>query len=93
MAEVNSPGDTEYSGVGFRSTQSITGNFSHTFTTPGTYYYITEGYAHIGNHELSSLMYKFYRDGLPLLQDLMAVSLFSILRTSQLSSPSWLTQY
>ena len=48
MAEVHAPGDTEYNGIGFRSRQSITGNFSHTFTTPGTYYYITEGYAHIG---------------------------------------------
>ena len=48
MAEVHAPGDTEYNGIGFQSRQSITGNFSHTFTTPGTYYYITEGYAHIG---------------------------------------------
>ena len=48
VAEVNSPGEMEYNGVGFRSRRSITGNFSHTFTTPGTYYYITEGYAHIG---------------------------------------------
>ena len=52
VAEVNSPGEVEYNGVGFRSRQSITGNFSHTFTTPGTYYYITEGYGHIGIHYL-----------------------------------------
>lgn len=48
VAEVSFPGDTEYNGEGFRSKQSVTGNFSHTFTTPGTYYYIAEGYAHIG---------------------------------------------
>ena len=48
VAQVNSPGEVEYNVVGFRSWQSVTGSFSHTFTTPGTYYYITEGYAHIG---------------------------------------------
>lgn len=48
VAEITTRGDTEYNGVGFRSKQSVTGNFSHTFTTPGTYYYITEGYAHLG---------------------------------------------
>ena len=54
MTEVNFPGDIKYNGVGFRSRQSVTGNFSHTFTTPGTYYYITEGYAHIGTYYLVS---------------------------------------
>ena len=48
MAEVNRPGDTEYNDMGFRSGRSVTGTFSHTFTKPGTYYYIAEGYGHIG---------------------------------------------
>lgn len=48
VAQVNRPGDTEYNGIGFRSGRSITGSFSHTFTKPGTYYYIAEGYGHIG---------------------------------------------
>ena len=46
--QVERPGDTEYNGYGFRSQPSITGRFSHSFTTPGTYYYIAEGYGHIG---------------------------------------------
>lgn len=50
VAQIDSPGEVEYNGVGFRSRRSVMGNFSHTFTTPGTYYYITEGYAHIGMH-------------------------------------------
>ena len=30
---------TDYDGTGFRSDQSNSGTFSHTFTKPGTYYY------------------------------------------------------
>ena len=48
VAQVNGPQDLHYNGVGFRSGQSTTGSYSHTFTKPGTYHYITEGYAHIG---------------------------------------------
>ena len=48
VAQTSGPQDTAYDGMGFRSEQSTTGSYSFTFTTPGTYYYITEGYAHIG---------------------------------------------
>lgn len=48
VAQVNGPQDVVYNGVGFRSEQGIMGSYSFTFTKPGTYYYITEGYAHIG---------------------------------------------
>lgn len=56
--QVERPGDTEYNGYGFRSQPSITGRFSHSFTTPGTYYYIAEGYGHIGmTHEGHGYLY------------------------------------
>ena len=48
VAQVNALYDLSYCGNGFRSEQSITGSFTFTFTKPGTFYYITEGYAHIG---------------------------------------------
>lgn len=54
MAQVSGPQDTSYSGVGFRSEQSTTGAYSVTFTKPGTYHYITEGYAHIGKDMIVS---------------------------------------
>ena len=53
MAQVNRPGDMEYNGMGFRSGRSVTGSFSHTFTRPGVYHYIAEGYGHIGNSSLA----------------------------------------
>ena len=56
--QVERSGDTEYNGYGFRSQPSITGRFSHSFTTPGTYYYIAEGYGHIGmTHEGHGYLY------------------------------------
>ncbi len=48
VVQVNGPHDIYYNGVGFRSEQSITGSFNFTFTKPGTYYYISEGYGDIG---------------------------------------------
>ncbi len=48
VAQVNRCGDTEYNGVGFRSERSVTGSFRKTFTKAGAYYYIAEGYGHIG---------------------------------------------
>ena len=89
VAQVNSPGEVEYNGVGFRSRRSVTGNFSHTFTTPGTYYYITEGYAHIGILYMyccrllaTAILKQIYVS----FQVLMAASLFLIWKILQLSS-------
>ena len=70
--QVEWPGDTEYNGYGFRSQPSITGRFSHSFTTPGTYYYIAEGYGHIGTYhgghgylkkDMGALMHDMYHGG------------------------------
>ncbi len=44
-------GGTEYNG-GFRSMEGVTGAFQFTFTTPGTYYYISGGFGHIGELQL-----------------------------------------
>ena len=84
VAQVNSPGEMEYNGVGFRSRQSVTGSFSHTFTTPGTYYYITEGYAHIGMYCLI-ISCRNFKVKCPF-QVSMAVSLFLTWQILQLSS-------
>ena len=46
--QVSSATATEYSGHGFRSESAITGRFSFTFHTPGTFHYIAEGLADIG---------------------------------------------
>ena len=47
--QVDGPGDTVYNGVGFRSGRSTTtGSFNNTFTKPGLFHYIAEGYGHIG---------------------------------------------
>ena len=48
MVQVSGSEDTAYDGRGFRSDASITGVFRHTFSKPGTYYYISDGHAHIG---------------------------------------------
>lgn len=63
--QVDNPGDTEYNGRGFRSTAAITGSFSQTFTLPGTYYYIGEGYANIGEHPSLSHPVRVYFLGPP----------------------------
>ena len=55
--QVEQSGDTEYNGYGFRSEQRVTGTFSHSFTTPSTYYYIAEGFGHIGRKCLISKTY------------------------------------
>ena len=46
--QVDGPEDVEYNGRGFRSAVSTTGTFQHSFTTPGTYYYIAGGFGDIG---------------------------------------------
>ena len=48
MEQVDSPGDTEYNGAGFRSDISTRGNYSHTFTVAGDYNYIAGGFGDIG---------------------------------------------
>ena len=48
VAQVSRRGDTEYNGVGFRSERSVTGSFRKTFAKTGVYYFIAEGYGHIG---------------------------------------------
>ena len=48
--QVAAAGETEYNGSGFRSGRNITGSFNLTFTTPGTYHYISEDYGDIGGY-------------------------------------------
>lgn len=52
VVQVHEAGDTEYDGTGFHSGLSVTGTFSHSFTTPGVYHYIAAGYGHIGTYLL-----------------------------------------
>jgi len=51
VAQVDSPGDQEYNGRGFRSSRAVTGTYSQTFTKPGVYYYIAQGFGHIGEDD------------------------------------------
>ena len=60
--QVEQPGDTEYNGYGFRSEQRVTGTFSHSFTTPGTYYYIAEGFGHIGRDAITGSCWMYSED-------------------------------
>jgi len=48
VVQVSGPEDAVYDGHGFRSDAGVTGVFRHTFSLPGTYYYISDGHAHIG---------------------------------------------
>ena len=53
VLQVSSAAATHYNGHGFRSSQAVKGSYSYTFTQPGVYYYIAEGYAHIGEAFIS----------------------------------------
>lgn len=48
FVQVEGPSSDQYNGYGFQSEASVRGSYTQLFTEPGTYYYITEGLAHIG---------------------------------------------